>query len=76
MSNHATVIEVMPIWVTQHQRQVLRLELPNGKRSCVPEGMTAKVGDVLCLVTAAEFELILSKRKKGKHEQESSGRGY
>lgn len=66
MSNHAKVIEVMPIWVTQHQRPVLRLELPNGKRSCIPEGMTAKVNDVVAVVTAAEFELILSERKKGK----------
>lgn len=66
MSQHAKVIEVIPIWVTQQSRPVLRLELPNGKRSCIPEGMTAKVGDVVAVVTAAEFELILSKRKKWK----------
>lgn len=62
MSNHATVIETHPIWWIPVA--LLRLEWPDGKRVSVPEGMTAKPGDVVAIVTAAEFELILSERNK------------
>ena len=63
MSQHATVIEILPIWVTQHQRPVLRLELPNGKRASIPEGMTAKVGDVVAVLSEREHRLIETYRE-------------
>lgn len=56
MIQYATVIEVEPIWTTQHAPRVLRLELPNGKRTSVPVGLTVAPGDRLIVIPRDEWE--------------------
>lgn len=71
MSNHARVITVVgewhPPWHPPHIPP-LHIEYPDGGRSCLPIGLTAKPGDVLAVLSQAEFRLIETYREnmKGK----------
>lgn len=66
MSNHARVIAIRSHWDNGNRIDRPGLSLPDGTRVAMPCGLDAQPGNVLAVLTAAEFKLIETYRTNTK----------